>query len=252
MGKSHGLGARFYLGGSNLSGDIASLSRIGGGPAALDLTDITQEAFERRGGIFDGSMSVTTWFNDAAGRSHPVLGALPTTARIATYCHRATIGSPAASLSAKQYNYDPTRSPDGSLSSNVEAAGCNGSPLEWGVLLTAASRTDTGATNGAGVDQGAAGTFGLQAYLQVESFSGTDVTVKLQESSDDAATDAYVDVTGGAFTQITGGAPLSERIATATNLAVERYLRVATVTTGGFSSLVFAVMVVVNRTAPTF
>lgn len=251
MAKSSGLGARLFIDGRNVSGDIGSVQRIAGGPLALDLTDITQEAFDRDGGIRDGGIDFSAWFNKATNRAHPALSTLPTTDRVMTYCHRATIGSSAASQVAKQINYDPNRAQDGSLAIAV-ASQANGYGLEWGTLVTAATRTDTGAANGAGVDFGAAGTFGLQAWLHVVAFTGTDVTVKLQQSSDNGAGDAFADVTGGGFTQITGGAPLAQRIETARGQAVEQYLRVATVTTGGFTSLEFVVMVAVNPVSVVF
>jgi hypothetical protein len=151
---------------------------------------------------------------------------------------------------AKQVNYDPDRGTDGSLAFTVNALS-NAYGLEWGNQVTAGLRTDTGVTAGSAYDSGAATTnFGLQAYLQVTAFDGTDITIKLQESSDNSG-DAYADVTGGGFTQVTAG-PTFERIATATNLAVERYLKVTTVTTGGFNSCTFAVMVVRNQAAPLF
>lgn len=250
MAKSSGLGARFYVGGNDLSGDTTALSRIGGGPAALDgVTGISKEAMERLGGVRDGGMDVATWFNPAG--AHLVLNDLPTADVVGTYCHRATIGSPAVSTVAKQVTYDGTRGQDGSfpLTTQLQA---NGYGLDWGVLATAATRTDTGATNGAGVDFGAAGAFGLQAFLHVLAFTGTDVTIKLQESSDNGSGDAFADVTGGGFTQVTGGAPLAQRIQTARGQAVERYLRVVTTTSAGFSSLEFLVVVTVNATSVVF
>lgn len=93
--------------------------------------------------------------------------------------------------------------------------------------------------------------FGLQAYLQVTAFTGTDATIKLQGSSDDAAADAYADITGGAFAQITT-APQAQRIATSSSLAIERYVRAVTTTTGGFTSLSFNLVVVRNVTATAF
>jgi hypothetical protein len=100
------------------------------------------------------------------------------------------------------------------------------------------------------VDFGAESDFGLQAYLHVFAFTGTDVTIKLQESSDNSG-DAYADVVGGGFTAV-ASAPTSERIATAVDLTVEQYLKVTTVTTGGFTSCAFAVMVVRNEATPVF
>ena len=92
---------------------------------------------------------------------------------------------------------------------------------------------------------------GAQAYLQVFSFAGTDATVKLQHSHDNGSTDAFADITGGGFTQITAG-PTVERIAVAAGTEIKRYVRAVTVTTGGFTSLVFAVAVNVNLTVTSF
>ena len=249
MAKQSGLGDGLLVGGYDLSGDIGSLSRIGGGPNALVVTGINKSAFERIGGLRDGAIEYDSWFNDAAGASHPVHAALPTTNTLVSYLRSTTLGKPSAVCLAKQVNYDGNRGEDGSLSFSVQAL-ANGYGVEWGVQMTAGVRTDTGAANGTAVDFTAGTSFGLQAYLQVTEFTGTDATIKLQESSDNAG-DAYADVTGGGFTQITAG-PTFQRIATATNLTVERYLRVATVTTGGFSSLSFQVTVVRNIAAPEF
>lgn len=250
MGKQGGLGDNFYFGGYDLSGDINSFSRIGGGPALLPSTGIDKSGMERMGGERDGGMDWTAFFNKAAGQAHPRLSSLPTTDVVATYFRGTALGSPAASLVSKQPDYAGTRAQDGSFTFTCQAL-ANGYGMEWGKQLTAGKRTDTAATNGTGVDFSTGSTtFGLQAYLQVFSFTGTDVTIKLQESSNDGA-DAYADVVGGGFTQITAG-PTTQRIATSAVLTVERYLRVVTVTTGGFSSLVFALMVNRNATATVF
>lgn len=251
MAKQSGLGDRLYVHGYNLSGDTGSLQRIGGGPAALDVTDITQSAYQRIGGERTGEITWSSWFNPAANQAHARYKGLPATDVILTYGRGATLGNPAACMVAKQVNYDGSRGDDGSLMFALNAVS-NGYGIEWGRQLTAGPRTDTGATNGSSIDDAASSAFGLQAYLHVTAFSGTDVTVRIQESSDDGAGDAFANVTGGAFTQITSSTPTAERIATATNLAVERYLRVVTATTGGFSSLSFVVVVVRNATAPAF
>lgn len=251
MSKQSGLGDQLYVAGYNVSGDVGSLGRIGGGPAALEITGIDKSGFERIGGVRDGAIEYDGFFNDAAGQLHPVLSALPTTDVLVTYLRGTTLGNPAASVMAKQIGYDPTRAADGQLTIATRKL-ANGYGLEWGRTLTAGIRTDSGAANGTGVDFGASTDFGLQAYLHVFDFTGTDVTIKLQESSDDGSGDAYADVTGGAFTQITGSTPLTERIATSASLTVEQWLRVVTVTTGGFSDLDFAVMVVKNASTPEF
>jgi hypothetical protein len=250
MSKSTGLGDNLYVAGYNLSGDTGGISRVGGGPGLLPVTGIDKSAMERLGGVRDGGLSFEEWFNPSASQEHPVLSALPTADVLLTYFRGTAIGNAAASVNAKQVNYDPTRGSDGSLTIAVDAV-ANSYGVEMGRQLTAGVRADTGATNGTGYDGGGATAFGLQAYLQVFAFTGTDVTVKLQESSDDGSADAYADVTGGGFTEISS-APLTERIATAVDLAVEQWLRVVTVTTGGFTALSFAVMVVRNQTTPEF
>lgn len=249
MSKGTGIGQRLYVGGYNLSGQIGSLSSIGGGPATLDVPDITQGAMARIGGHRDGRIEFDAYW-DPAANAHARLSLLPTTDAIMTFCAGTTIADWSASLTEKQVGYDPTRGEDGSLMLKSQAL-ANGYGLEWGQLLTAVERTDTGATNGAGVDFAAATAFGLQAWLQVISFTGTDVTIKIQESSDNAVGDAFADVVGGGFTQVTSG-PQAQRIETSRTLAVERYLRVVTTTSGGFSSLVFLVQVAKNVTSVVF
>jgi hypothetical protein len=216
--------------------------------SVLDVTGIDKSAYERVGGVRSGSMGFTSLFNPAAAAAHPTLSALPTTDVAVTYARGTALGNAAACLIGKQIDYNPTRANDGGLTFEVSAES-NGFGLEWGEQHTAGKRTDTVATNGTGVDGVAASAFGLQAYLQVFSFTGTSCTIKLQESSDNGAGDAFADVVGGGFTAVTT-APGTQRIATSAALAVERYLRI--VTTGTFSNCVFSVVVVRNRVAVTF
>lgn len=251
MSKQTGLGDNFYYAGYDLSGDVGSLSRVGGGPSPLEVTGINKSALERLGGKRDGAIDFVAFFNDATGAAHPRLSSLPTTDQIATYARGTTLGSPAACLVSKQVNYDGNRAEDGSLTFTISTL-ANAYGLEWGRQLTAGKRTDTGATNGSSVDLGSAspGAFGLQAYLQVFSFSGTDATVKIQDATTSGGT--YADVTGLTFSQITSNTPSAQRLATASNLVVREFVKVTTVTTGGFSSLAFAVMLVVNPVAVVF
>lgn len=248
MAKQSGLGDNFYLHGYDLSGDINSLGTISGGNSPIDVTGINKSAYERIGGRRDGNIEFTSYFNPAADQAHPRLSSLPSTDVHLYYARGTTLGNPAACLVAKQINYDGTRGDDGDFKFGVQAQ-ANGFGLEWGRQMTAGKRTDTTATNGSSVDFGTGSTtFGLQAYLQVFSFTGTSVTVTIQESSDDGSGDAFANVTGGSFTAATG--VTAERIATSATQTVERYLRV--VTTGTFSNAVFAVMVVRNDTATVF
>lgn len=248
MAKASGLGDALYIQGFNASGDIQQLGNIGGGPALLNFTGIDKSAYERQGGLRSGQFEMTTYFNTVAitGGLHEKLSALPRTDVVMTYGRGTTLGDPAASLIGKQVNYDATRGDDGMLTFGVSAQS-NGYGIEWGRQLTAGVRTDTAATLGTGIDTLASASFGGQAYLQVFApFTGTDVTVKIQDSADNAT---FADVAGFAFTQITGGAPLAERIALSNTTTIRRYVRATTVTTGGFTSLSFSVNVIKNENA---
>lgn len=244
MSKTSGLGDRLLIAGYDASGDINALGNVGGGPAVLDFTDITQSAMARQGGLRDGRLEFTSFFNPTLGATHDKLAALPTADVILSYLRGTALGAPAACMVGKQINYDPTRGNDGSFTFAVSAQ-ANGYGLEWGLQLTPGLRTDTAATNGTGIDTTASLSFGAQAYLHVTAFTGTDATVKIQDSADNAT---FADVTSMAFTQITA-APASQRLAVVNTATLRRYIRASTVTTGGFTSLTFSVVINKNPIA---
>lgn len=243
MAKQSGLGDALYVGGVDLSGDTRDLRRIQGGPSLIDVTAINASAMERIGGQIDGSLELTSYFNDATSQAHASYSALPTTDVIVCYLRGTTIGNPALGTVAKQINYDGTRRSDGQFTLRVEAL-ANGYGIEWGKSLTAGIRTDSGATSGTAVDFGADQDLGMRAYLQVISFTGTDATVTIQDSANGSTGWASVQ----AFTQITTS-PTTERIETGGTENVKRYLRATTSTTGGFSDLQFVVVAIQNTTA---
>jgi hypothetical protein len=251
-GKASGLGAALWVGGYDLGASTNSLSRIGGGNTPIVMTDITQSAMAREGGQRDGGMDIVSYWNPDAGGSHAAYSTLPTTDTIATYAaYTPAIGVPSASCIGKQINYDGNRSQDGAFLLNVSVQ-ASGYGLQWGFLATAGMRTDTAATAAAAVsplDQLSAspGAFGLVMFVHLKAFTGTSVTIKLQESSDNSG-DAYADVTGATTGALTT-APQAVRVATGA-IAVERYLKV--VTTGTFSSAVFAVQVYRHRIATAY
>ena len=248
MSKSSGLGDNLYVGGYNLSGDTGSLSSIHGGPSALMVTGIDKSAIERIGGTRDGGIDWSSWFNPSASQAHPVLSVLPTTDVHLMYCRGTALGSPAACMVSKQINYDPKRGKDGSLSFDLKAvSAANG--LEWGTLATAGLITTTTTTPEAGIDFAASTSFGLQAYLQVTAFTGTSVTFTLQHSNDDAATDPYSSVTGGAFAA-TSAANTTQRIETTRALTIKRWIRIAH--PGTFTSVTFAIVIMKNETQVLF
>lgn len=250
MAKQSGLGDLLAVHGYALGNDISAIDELGGGMEPLDVTGLDVSAHERIGGVRDGRISMTAYFNPATDRAHLRFSTLPTTDAILTYCRGQAIGNPAASIVAKQIGYDGTRGDDGSFTFKVEAL-ANGYGLEWGDQLTAGISSLGSAGPLASYDYGAGvGTsaFGLQAYLQVYSLTGTSATVAIQSSTNDGGGDAFANITGAVFTAATG--PTAQRIATAVDASVERYLRVNV--TGTFSALTFSVQVTRNTATPTF
>lgn len=245
VAKSSGLGSELFVGGYQLSGDIQSVDNISCPASVLDVTGINKSAYERIVGLRDGMIEMTTFFNTAAGRAHPVLKTLPETDTHVMYCHKTALGNPAACLVAKQVNYDGTRASDAGFTFKVQAQG-NAYGLEWGETLTAGLRTDTTATNGTAIDTLASASFGAQAYLQVTALTGTNVIVTIEDSADNVS---FAAVTGLTFTSVTA-VPAFERLATASGATVRRYIRAAT--TGTFTSASFVVAVVKNSEAVSF
>lgn len=247
MTKQSGIGDNFYVGGYNLSGDTASLEKISTSQTVLNTTGIDKSAYERIGAIRDGSMAWTSFFNNATSQAHPALATIPTTDVTLTYARGTAIGNAGACMVAKRLNYDGTRATDGGLLFKCEAL-ANGYGLEWGVQLTDGLHTSVGIESLSGVSGAVSSVFGAQAYLQVTAFTGTDVTVKLQDSADNAS---FADLAGGGFTQITT-APQTQRIALASNATVRQYVRATLTTSGGFSLLKFSVVFVKNLAAVSF
>lgn len=240
MAKESGLGDQLFVVGYDISGDVGSVDRIGAPSGVLDVTPINASGHERIHSHIDGEITFQHFFNDADAAEHEALKAKGSGGdRVVSYFHGSGIGEMAAAMLAKQVNYDFTRGADGSLEGPSQCL-ANAKGLDYCDQLTDGQRTDTEATDGDSLDGGAASSAGLAAYLHVFDFDGTDVTLKVQESSDDGATDAFANVTGGAFTQVTA-APTAERIVTSLSQAVEQYLRVVSSTSGGFNSVTFAV-----------
>lgn len=251
MPKKTGIPCHLYVSGYDLSTDIREFS-FRSPLETYDGTDITQSAMERLAGKRDGGMLVSAFFNPAANRAHARFKPLSTGDQLITVTlGTEAIGTHLLQTYSKQLNYDGNRDATGmfTFASDFQSNGFGG---EYGQLLTAGIRTDTGAANGASLDLGSAspGAFGAQFHLHVLSFTGTDATIKIQESSDDGVGDAFADVTGGGFTAVTAG-PTFQRIATGA-INVERYLRVVTTTSGGFSSMAFVVTACRNDVAVKF
>jgi hypothetical protein len=85
--------------------------------------------------------------------------------------------------------------------------------------------------------------WGAQAYLSVTQFTGTSVTVAVQDSADGSS---WAAVTGLTFTAVTA-APAFQRLPTANTATLRRYVRA--VTTGTFTAATFACAINRNMAA---
>jgi hypothetical protein len=211
VSKQNGLGDQFFFGGYVIGGDVQELS-LHGGNSPIDVTDITQYAHSRLGGVRDGEIAWTSFFDNAAGAAHQALSPLTRADVICGYLRGQAVGAPALCQQSLQLNYDPARGTSGELTEKVTAQ-ADRYGQEWGIQLTAGTRTDTVAASGASWNRGAGSAFGAQAYLNASALTGTDVTVTVQHSPDNATWSTLL-----AFAQVISSAsnlpPSAQRVAT--------------------------------------
>jgi hypothetical protein len=251
MTKRNGLGQGLWISGIDCSGDTGSWG-ITSPKGVQDDTGIDKFATERLALTRDASVTCQQFFNPTAGSAFQTTKANAFTQvlnyDVSIICG-STLGEPAFSGRYREANTPYVRNPDGSFTLSTEFLG-NSYGAEWGHLLTAGQRTDTTATAPAtgvdfNADGGASTVFGWQAWLHVFAFTGTSVTVTIQDSANNSA---FTDLTGGAFTAAT--AIGSQRLEGGRTATVRRYMKVNT--TGTFSNAVFGVSFTRNVTATAF
>lgn len=233
-----GMGDNLWIDGYDVSGDIGALGRIASPLTVQDTTPINKYANARIGLLHDGGIDFTAFWNPGvpADSAHNVLRTLPVADRALTYCRGTVLGAHAASMVGKQITYDPNRPADGSMTLGVACA-ANQYGLEWGQLLTAGKATLTGAGNGTGVDLGAVSTaFGWAMYLQVFAFTGTSITIKVQDSADNAA---FLDLASATFVAATAIGSQRVSAGPTSTATVRRYARI--VASGTFTNAVVGV-----------
>lgn len=91
-------------------------------------------------------MAFSSWF-DSAHAIFAKLSALPRTDVVASYLRGQAVGSPAASMVAKQIGFDPNRGADGNLTLATSLI-ANSYGLRWGLQATAGNDDFTGAGDG--------------------------------------------------------------------------------------------------------
>jgi len=222
-GKLTAVGSNCYVGTADLSGDIGAVRNLNLLRPALRVTGINAAAEERIPGRRDGAMDFMAFWNVDTGQSHPTFSAMPTTDVITSVViGTPAVGSPTASMVAKQINYASQVGQDGSLGATINMQG-NAYGLEWGELLTSGKQSfATGTVNGTSINLGAVSTaFGAAAYLHVFSVASGTATFTVQDSDDDLT---FAAITGLAFTGATGAT--TQRLQTAAGATIRQYVRV--------------------------
>lgn len=168
-------------------------------------------------GLFDGG---TDAVDEELANAFSVTTATPLT----VFQNGTTAGEPCVVLNSKIQNYTIDSSVSDAVAVSSSFIGDN-----FGRGLSLYALTNTSATaNTTAVDFGSSTSFGGQAFLHCTAHSSADIDVKIQSSADNSS---FADVSGMSFTNISG--TTSERIASANNITVNRYVRLAITVNSG-------------------
>lgn len=234
MAKISGLSEKFYLVqtgangvGIDCSGDIGSIDSASLTMADIDATGIDKTYHERLPGLVDAQLGYTAHFNPATGASFPLERVLMGADGAAIWIAGSAIGSAAYAIQGLNDTLPVARSGAGQLTVKprfLSDAGVAG----WGFVLL--NNTDTTGATHTAVDDGASSAFGAGLFVILLGLTGTNVTVTVEDSSDNVTFAAVTGLTV-TFTGSTTGYAYVETSGTAT---INRYVHV--VTSGTFTS----------------
>ena len=238
MAKENGLNVRLYVEGYDISGDANSLSSIGYTNSLFDITTLDVSARKRMVANVDGSVEVSGYFDNAAGRIHPVFtsnsGSLPTADQGVLIPLGSAVGDPAIGMVTKEANYDTDHSGTSAITVTSTFV-VNGYAPEFSTMLTAHDDTITSSTSGTAVDDSASSSSGGSWFYQILAFSAVGGnarwTVNLQHSTNDST---YTDVSSEHVTAI--GAARKEFTGT-----LNRYIKHRVVLDASSGSITFAI-----------
>lgn len=228
MAFTHGKGAAVLVDEFDLSAFLNTFD----GAATADTAEVStfgSSAKSYVAGLKDATISLGGFFDGAVGAVDEVLQAAIGGAALITLAPAGlgTIGNRVSLADCKGTSYSVAATVGDAVTVSAEAQVTGG--LLPGVLLASlVARTATGQT--AAVDNGASTAAGAKAFLHVTAFTGTDVTIKVQESPDNST---WADLI--TFTQATG---VTSEVGTGAG-TIDRYLRVDI--SGTFTSVTFAV-----------
>ena len=163
MSKRTGLGQKLWVcqvgsgPGYDLSGDIGAIDSAVSSFGVLDDTGIDKAAIERLAGLGDGTLTFTSFFNNAVGQAHAVLSALNGLAVRGIWAGSATEGDGLAfAISGLMDSYPLTRAANGALTAKPSIKGYSGDFPDWGVLAVLGTDA-SGTTHHTAIDMGRAG-----------------------------------------------------------------------------------------------
>lgn len=224
-----GLSQKFFAAGYDIGGDIGSIDNLTVSVADLQTPGLDNTAMSRVHGLADGNLALTSYFNDAVGKSLQTLKTMG--GGMWTWVLVKTVGGAVLNGTYQQLSYTGNRGRDGSMEMQATGAISGGVPPEDAVNLTdGGAVTHASAGSGTSVDQTAGTAFGGIGFLQHISRASGTPTYLIEDSTDNGtwATLLTFGTTGGA-----SGFGLRQTVTG----NVDRYIRATT--TGTFTTAIF-------------
>lgn len=232
MAGIHGKNMELWGAGYNLTQFFNNVTMSGEREIAQD-TNPTDTAHRYKGGLSSGAISAQGKFSDGSGESVRLLEPL-LTVNTSVFCllpnGSAAAGEDMLAMRTSVTQLDINSPLDDLVELSFEGESITG--LDIGRLLSpnvSATAAETGAT----VDDGAATANGGAAYLQVLSFTGTNIDIAVQDSSDGST--GWADIV--TMNYVGTASNVQERKELAEGSAVKRYLHAEV--SGTFSECTF-------------
>ena len=230
MANVHGKDTEIYLGDTDVSAFLAANSVA----VANELADISAYQDEDRnflGGLITGSASLSGHFDGAAGAIDEELTNALKTQTLLSVAYGNALSDRWVGMQIQASSYEAANPVGDVVAVAYQATADDG--VSRGTVLHPIANVETGAGEETHVDQAASSALGCNAFLHVTAFTGTDITILIEDAATDAGYATLV-----TFTQVTG--ITSERIEVAAAADTpNRWLKVSW--TGTFSSCTFIV-----------
>jgi len=226
---THGKSAKVFANGYDLSAYFSAASTSGSGETA-EVTTFGNNSKAYIAGLKDATFSVEGYYDATSGANDEVLAGVLGTETVWTLVFSAdAIGARGYGANAIGTSVETGAEIGGAVSVTAEAQSVTGPDP---IVVLHALGAEVAGGNAAQVDNGAATTTGLAAYLHVTAIGGTPtLTAKVQHSSDGST---WADL--ATFTAVTA-ANSAQRVEAAGT--VNRYLRALWTISGGSPSVTF-------------